>query len=396
MLARLAFAPLAQTDPAGGALSSAPDTLTTTGGVLTPTIILLISVAAAIGTLLLLPGTFTVACRIGGSLLAAALVSLAIVLLLKTGFVDVFFWVFAAIAIGGSVRVITHPQPIYSALYFVLTVFASAGLFIVGYAEFMAAALITIYAGAILVTYTFVIMLAADAAPEETGPQGKEEAAKTFVATHDANARGPVPAAIIGFVTAGMLLFAIFERAPAQLDKRLSVTEARYMARSDARLDAAEAAGELDPADPPSVGVELGEGPVDPTMLAVADGVLPVGATAAVGVEPSTGVRGDLYTYNNRLAYAQERDRGGVQVLGVYLFTRQVVALQVAGLILTVAMIGAIVIARRKILPGSADDRAAMAGGETRVMPNTPVNDNPKSLPVVGTATPRQKAYPQN
>ena len=65
----------------------------------------------------------------------------------------------------GAIRVVTHPKPVYSALYFVLTVFASAGLFVLLWAEFMAAALVLIYAGAILVTYVFVIMLAAEAPP---------------------------------------------------------------------------------------------------------------------------------------------------------------------------------------------------------------------------------------
>ena len=353
-------------------------TAATTGdaarGVMTPVIVIAISVAAAIGTSLLLPGRKGVAWRrLGGSLLAAALVSIAIVILLSTGVAsaNVYFWAFAAIAIGGSVRVITHPQPVYSALYFVLTVFASAGLFVIAYAEFMAVALITIYAGAILVTYTFVIMLAADAAPAETGVGGKEKAAKDFIAAHDANARSPVVASIVGFVTAGMLLFAIFERAPEQLDKRLSLTDARFLARGDAALDEAEE----------EAGILLED---DASQVAV-----------AAPLTPADGpIRGDLYTYQDRLAYAQEDNVGAVQVLGVYLFTRQMVALQVAGLVLTVAMIGAIVIARRRILPGNADDEAA--GHETMTMPFTPVNDNPKSLPVHGTKSPRQKAYPQN
>lgn len=337
----------------------------TQAGVMTPIIVMSLSAIAAVATILLLPGKLSVAWRrLGGSMLAMALASFAIIALLAAGWYDVYFWAFAAIAIGGSVRVITHPQPVYSALYFVLTVFASAGLFVLAYAEFIAVALITIYAGAILVTYTFVIMLAADAAPEETGVAGREVAAKDFLAAHDANARSPVAASIIGFVTAGMLLFVVFERAPRQLDKRLSVIDPSYMVVSDAELAETEESAETTPDQSP------------------------------IAAEADTERRGDLYTYDNRLAYAQEANRGGIQVLGVYLFTRQAVALQVAGLILTVAMIGAIVIARRRILPGSADDQAT--GDDTLTMPFTPVNDNPKSLPVHGTATPRQKAYPQN
>ncbi len=349
-------------------------------GVMTPLVVGVISAAAAIGMLLLLPSKKSATWRrLGGALVAAALLSYAITALLSATFPNLYFWAFAAIAVGGSVRVITHPQPVYSALYFVLTVFASAGLFVIAYAEFMAAALITIYAGAILVTYTFVIMLAADAAPEETGVAGKEKAAKDFIAAHDANARSPVVASIIGFVMAGMLLFVVFERAPDPdlYEKQLSVIDADYLKVRHASLQVAETT---------EVGV------VSTTDEDATDAVVADVAVATPAEAPLT--RGDLYTYDNRLAYAQEKDRGSIQVLGVYLFTRQMVSLQVAGLILTVAMIGAIVIARRRILPGNADDQAG--GDETLTMPFTPVNDNPKSLPVYGTASPRQKAYPQN
>ena len=42
----------------------------------------------------------------------------------------VYFWIFSAIAIVGALRVVTHPRPVYSALYFVLT--RSAGMYPAG------------------------------------------------------------------------------------------------------------------------------------------------------------------------------------------------------------------------------------------------------------------------
>lgn len=66
----------------------------------------------------------------------------------------------ALVAVAAAIRVVTHPRPVYSALYFILVVVAVAGLLVLMQAEFLAAALIIIYAGAILVTYIFVIMLA--------------------------------------------------------------------------------------------------------------------------------------------------------------------------------------------------------------------------------------------
>src|SRR5690606_16503126 len=52
-------------------------------------------------------------------------------------------------------------------LYFILTILATCGLFLILSAEFMAFALVIIYAGAILITYLFVIMLATQAPTEE-------------------------------------------------------------------------------------------------------------------------------------------------------------------------------------------------------------------------------------
>src|SRR5688500_5995780 len=127
-----------------------------------------------------------------------------------------YFWIFSLIALGGAVRVVTHPRPVYSALYFVLTVFATAGLFILLWAEFMAAALVLIYAGAILVTYVFVIMLATQAAPTTGGPDGATTPARggdgdgtptgptgaprlAALAEYDAVSREPLVAAAVGF-----------------------------------------------------------------------------------------------------------------------------------------------------------------------------------------------------
>ena len=62
------------------------------------------------------------------------------------------------LGVGSAIRVITHPHPVYAALYFILTIIAMAGLILLLSAEFMAFAVIIVYAGAILVTYLFVIM----------------------------------------------------------------------------------------------------------------------------------------------------------------------------------------------------------------------------------------------
>jgi NADH-quinone oxidoreductase subunit J len=72
----------------------------------------------------------------------------------------IFFYVFALVAIGGSVMTIANRNPIHSALWFAAVVLATAGLFLFAGAPFLAAGTVIVYAGAIIVTFLFVIMLA--------------------------------------------------------------------------------------------------------------------------------------------------------------------------------------------------------------------------------------------
>jgi NADH-quinone oxidoreductase subunit J len=104
-----------------------------------------------------------------------------------------YYYVFAAITVLSAARVITHPKPVYSALYFVLVVVAVAALLVLQQAEFLAIAVIIVYAGAILVTYLFVLMLA-----HQPGSP-----------VYDRRSREPLLSVLVGFV----LLAAIAGRA---------------------------------------------------------------------------------------------------------------------------------------------------------------------------------------
>ncbi len=152
----------------------------------------------------------------------------------------------ALVALAAAVRVVTHRRPVYSALYFVLLILAVTGLLVLLEAKFLAAALVIVYAGAILVTYVFVIMLAQQAT----------------AASYDVRAREPFWGCLAGF-----LLLAI-------------------------------------------VGMQLLSG-----------GAATAAGPAAVGTVAEVGTR---------------------------LLTHYAVAVQVGGLLLLAAMVGAIAIARRK------------------------------------------------
>jgi NADH-quinone oxidoreductase subunit J len=282
-------------------------------------VILLLCVVAGIGTVFLLPGRRDASLsRIGGLVLAiAALVGVGLLIKYANDVagerINVYFWMFAAIALIGAIRVITHPRPVYSALYFVLTIFASAGLFVLMWAEFMAAALVIIYAGAVLITYVFVIMLAASSTSTR---------AAAVVAEYDTVAREPVSAAAVGFALMGVLLFVIFDRAD-----------------------------DLRKAPNPQASIQL------------------------KSPQPAE-------IQSNFVA------QGQTQELGKYLFENQIINVQLSGLLLTLGMAGAILIARRKVATNDLTP-------ELISTPATPVDDDPRSIPVYGTDNPRAKAYPE-
>jgi hypothetical protein len=98
---------------------------------------------------------------------------------------------------------------------------------------------------------------------------------------------------------------------------------------------------------------------------------------------------GPLTTVTAVSATTQPYPDSNTQSLAVYLFKNQLVNLELAGLILTLGMIGAILIARRKVVV--KDVRPV----ETLTLGPTPVDDNPHSIPVYGTQNPRAKAYPE-
>jgi NADH-quinone oxidoreductase subunit J len=73
---------------------------------------------------------------------------------------DVLFTSFAGLMVIAACGMQVESRPVYSALWFALVILATCGLFLMQGAGFISAATIIIYAGAIVVTFLFVIMLA--------------------------------------------------------------------------------------------------------------------------------------------------------------------------------------------------------------------------------------------
>ncbi len=69
------------------------------------------------------------------------------------------FYFFAAVLVGASGMVITARNPVHAALFLVLAFFASAGLWLLLEAEFLAITLVLVYVGAVMVLFLFVVMM---------------------------------------------------------------------------------------------------------------------------------------------------------------------------------------------------------------------------------------------
>ncbi|MGH8191585.1 MAG: NADH-quinone oxidoreductase subunit J [Rhodanobacteraceae bacterium] len=71
----------------------------------------------------------------------------------------VCFVVFAAVAVGAALAVITVKNTVHAVLSLVLTFFSAACLWMLAEAEFLALALVVVYVGAVMVLFLFVVMM---------------------------------------------------------------------------------------------------------------------------------------------------------------------------------------------------------------------------------------------
>ena len=73
---------------------------------------------------------------------------------------DGVFLILAAVTVVSAAAAVTFRSPLYCAIWFGQSLLGTAGLFFLTGAQFLAVATVVVYAGAILVTFLFVLMLA--------------------------------------------------------------------------------------------------------------------------------------------------------------------------------------------------------------------------------------------
>lgn len=247
-------------------------------------------IIGGLGLWMLLPrgkeGDFGPVRYFGALLCTAALVFISQKIVLpfpKTQFSNgIAFFIMAAVSLISAVLMITSRNPVHSAMWFALVLLTNSGLYLLNGAEFLAAATIIIYAGAIIVTFLFVIMLAQ--------PRG--------TAQYDHYSREPAMSCIAGVLLAWTLTGTISFVATQEL-------------RSPAdRLTAARTGESLF------------------TMM------------------PSHGASGAVLSrHGQSLQILDSQTRSHMDGIGRALFLNHYVSIEVIGVILLIAVVGALLIA---------------------------------------------------
>jgi NADH-quinone oxidoreductase subunit J len=298
--------------------------------------------------------------RVGAGLGLAALAGLLATIGLTIGAAPspaVYYYIFTAISAAAAVRVITHPRPIYSALYFVLVVLSTAGMLLLLMAEFVAFAMVIIYGGAILVTYMFVIMLA-------TQPQSAKE--PEAAPEYDRRSRDPLLSVVLGFsllaVLGSMIFSPGFEADPSA--DQIARPSAAY-GQAALRETAMRMPGKFDMNDRPKAQA-MKRALADKGLIADNEYVSQVliteeAITAQVMVgDPTQGrTRPRLVEID---ADVYQQFVGNIDHVGLALFRRHPLGIELAAVILLLSMVGAVVIARRQV-PESPDESAPVLPG---------------------------------
>lgn len=286
----------------------------------------------ALGVLVALPRERLTPAVFGAILLAGAFGALV----LGLGFAapdqvpNFHFYIFSLIALLASLRVISHPRPIYSALYFILTILAACGLYLILSAEFLAFALIIVYAGAILITYLFVIMLATE------GPTADQVEALN---EYDRVAREPVLAAGAGFIVlAALTTLLVGGSTGLKADPRLMPGDTRLAVMPQKVNDSLRAAG----------------------LIKGDEGVIHIEKERRWGITPRRDGNGTLYVADKNGLGASTRlipqaqwpadlRLSNTEGVAFSLIDGHPGAIEIAGVILLMAMLGAVVLARKKV-----------------------------------------------
>ncbi|MFM7072397.1 MAG: NADH-quinone oxidoreductase subunit J [Planctomycetota bacterium] len=296
--------------------------------------------SGAISLLLLIPGSSQRAQTPGLAFAGAALILLG----LGLGRADslgaqISFWVLAALTVGSAGAAIAMRSAVYSAIWFAVSLLGTGGLFCLQNAQFLGVATVVVYAGAIVVTFLFVVMLAQ--------PEGHD--------AYDRISWGPLAKPIIvgsatlllGLVlgTVGPALGVLGPTPPVKVAALAAAAPtAAVPQQTSSEAPTAPATDKPEAAAPAETSVAV-------TSVA---GTSVAGTSSAESV--SDGVSANIKS--GRSAIDTIDHRGHMARLGSVLFSRHLLAVEVGGTLLLAALVGAVAI----VIQGR-DERAKSPAG---------------------------------
>jgi NADH-quinone oxidoreductase subunit J len=148
---------------------------------------------------------------------------------------QILFWLFGGSSLFFATIFVAQRNPARGAIAFAFVILSVCGLFLLLAAPFLMAATIIIYAGAIIVTFLFVLMLS-----HQDGPSDEND-----------RTRDPLLGSLAGFGFLGLVLFALYQGSPsAAADAEVAELPipARAMSGDD-RIDLLAAAEQMRDAD---------------------------------------------------------------------------------------------------------------------------------------------------
>ena len=206
---------------------------------------------------------------------------------------------FCAVAVVLAIAFALIKHPVHAALSFACVVLAAAGVYLLQDAAFVAASTVVVYAGATIIIFMFVLMFAQ----------------QTNLLDYDTHKQNPLAAGVVAIALAATVIAVALKEFPK--------LEAQLAAKNPvAEVAAAEPAENAKPE-------ESDVNTTESMALNTSDAVTDTKADAAVAV-------------------TAKADRFTVAKLGSAFYTRYLLAIEIAGTLLLVATIGAVVIAQRE------------------------------------------------
>lgn len=295
---------------------------------------------------------------------------------------DILFGLFAGGALLFGTMLVTNSNPARGAIAFAFVILSTCGLFLLLAAPFLVAATIIIYAGAIIVTFLFVLMLSHVSGPSDENDRTRE----------------PMLGSLAGFAFIGLILMTLHltaakpgreqglaEAAPVPTlpVEPLTRADRKALAEAAADLDAAVAATEVEKAKEATkraaekVTDVVGERGLNSNGKTVLDRHrLPLEAKRTDArtkqfLQATTELQSKVAALDDEVAMAGSLDavkagakklrdevavysgRGqlparNVANVGFVLYSEHILAVELAGTLLLVATIGAVAIAGRR------------------------------------------------